>query len=127
MLTLIAATAISTASPFVADFEEVDANHRSPAWEGWQFTISNRSEEAQDFRMCPSNVERIALDPARTTKTAFALALGGNDWKFDCVETTLEAGENVRLKAFTRPYGLAGSGRTLVLRTDDGELIPIES
>lgn len=127
MLSLLVASAVSAASPFVASFEQVDANYGTSPWERWSFEIENTSSEEATLKLCPTDIDRIALDPARTTQHAFAVALGEDDWRFGCVEKRLQAGESVAVRAFTRPYGQPGSGRTLVLRDSNGAVIPAAS
>lgn len=127
MLSMIAAAALSITSPFVATFQGVDANYGRTPWERWSFVVSNTTEVEQTLRICPKDIDRVALDPARTTKHAFALSLGEEDWSFGCIETKLSSGESVDLRAYTRPYGLVNSGRTLVLHSSDGALIPATS
>lgn len=124
MLSIIAATALSATSPFVATLDDVDAKHQQPSWERWSFTLTNTSESEQDLRICPKDVDRIAHDPARTTKHAFALSFGDDDWNRGCVETSVAAGASVTLNAYTRPYGTPGTKRTVVLRSNDGLTIP---
>jgi len=127
MLSLLAATAVSIASPFAATFDRVEADYRQSQYEEWSFQITNVSSQDQTLRICPSDIDRIALDPARTTHHAFAVAFGTETWRFECIEKQLAAGDAVSLRAYTRPYGRVGSGRTLVLRDSDGVVIPATS
>tara|TARA_B100000686_G_C16039042_1_gene594358 strand:- start:132 stop:542 length:411 start_codon:yes stop_codon:yes gene_type:complete len=129
MLSALAIAALSASSPFVATFQNVDARQVNASrdqmpWERWSFTISNTSGSAQELRICPHNVDRVASDPARTTKRAFALAFGDASWSYNCIKTTIEGGASIDLRAYTRPYGQANSPRTLILHTSDGALIP---
>ncbi|WP_286690876.1 hypothetical protein, partial [Aeromicrobium sp. REDSEA-S38_B2] len=101
--------------------------HWRPSYEEWNFEIANTSAEEQTLRICPSDIDRIALDPARTTHRAFAVAFDGDSWRFGCIEKRLQAGDAVSLRAYTRPYGTPGSGRTLVLRDASGMVIPATS
>lgn len=127
MLSLLVATSVSASSPFAADFDRVEANYRESRWEEWNFEITNTSSEEQTLRICPSDIDRIAFDPARTTHHAFAVAFDSDTWRFGCVEKQLQAGGVVSLRAYTRPYGSPGSGRTLVLRDGSGTVIPTAS
>ena len=127
MLSLLAAAAVSASSPFSATFDKVEADYRRPSYEEWNFQIANTSSEEQTLRLCPSDIDRIALDPARTTHHAFAVAFDGDSWRFGCIEKRLQAGDAVSLRAYTRPYGTPGSGRTLVLRDASGMVIPATS
>ena len=127
MLSFLAATAITASSPFSATFDKVEADYRQPSYEEWSFAITNASAEDQTLRICPSDIDRIALDPARTTHHAFAVAFESDSWRFGCIEKRLQAGDAVSLRAYTRPYGTPGSGRTLVLRDASGAIIPAAS
>ena len=127
MLSLLAAAAVSASSPFSATFDTVDADYRQPSHEQWNFAITNVSKEAQTLRICPSDIDRIALAPAQTTRHAFAVAFDRESWRYGCIEKRLEAGGEVSLRAYTRPYGAPGSGRTLVLRDANGVIIPASS
>ena len=127
MLSLLAATAVSIASPFVATFDRVEADFRESRYEEWTFKVTNMSSQDQTLRICPTDIDRIALDPARTTHHAFAVAFDTDSWRFGCIEKQLTAGDAVSLRAYTRPYGRVGSGRTLVLRDSSGVVIPATS
>ena len=127
MLSLLAAAVISASSPFTASFDTVEADYRQPSYEEWKFAITNTSAKEQTLRICPSDIDRIALDPARTTQHAFAVAFDSETWRYGCIEKRLQAGDAVSLRAYTRPYGTPGSGRTLVLRDASGAVIPATS
>ena len=127
MLSFLAAAAVTASSPFSATFDTVEADYRQPSYEEWSFAISNTSAKDQTLRICPSDIDRVALDPARTTHHAFAVAFESDSWRFGCIEKRLRAGDAVSLRAYTRPYGTPGSGRTLVLRDASGAIIPAAS
>lgn len=123
MFGLLTVSAMFAATPLVAKLEDVDSKRGSASWERWSFSVTNTDDAARDVEICPKNVLRVAHDNAQTSKHAFALAFDDDDWSHGCVSRAMDAGETVRLKVFTRPYGTPGQGRTIVLTTSDG--VPI--
>lgn len=123
MFGLLTVSAMFAATPLVATLEDVDSKRGLTGWERWSFSVKNTTDAARDVEICPRNVLRVAHDNAQTSKHAFALAFDDNEWSHGCVSRAVGAGETVKLKVFTRPYGTPGQGRTIVLTTSDG--VPI--
>lgn len=114
-------------SPFYVSLVDVDkrvAPMEFSSFERWTFNLTNSDSVDRSVSICPRNIDRIASDPAKTTQQAFAVAFGDEAWNYKCVDRMIAAGELVSLKVYTRPYGRAGSERTIVIRDMDGAIIP---
>jgi len=119
-------TAMLAVSPFTVSLVDVDkrVGGESPSWEEWTFNLSNTTATDRNFSVCPRDIDRIAHDPANTTMHAFAIGFDDDARTYGCTETVVPAGESIRLRVYTRPYGRRGSGRTLVIRDSDGAIVP---
>ena len=119
-----------------------DADHvapRPPLWHAW-FDRDARCRPHQHAVGAVTGEARIHVNPDRLRiKLVEVLVheidreavnldeVGGCIDRQEVTAPVLQAGDAVSLRAYTRPYGTPGSGRTLVLRAASGMVIPATS